>query len=79
MAFGINKAKLAVPGYAEQLNKIKESFRIAHENASNLHSQMEKEIESKEAQIAQLQLEINSINTTKAEAEIFMENISKFI
>lgn len=78
MAFG-NKAKLAVPGYAEQLSKIKESFKVMHESANNLKAQMEKEIESKEAQMAQLQLEINSINTTKKETEMFMDNISKFI
>lgn len=50
-----------------------------HESANNLKAQMEKEIESKEAQMAQLQLEINSINTTKKETEMFMDNISKFI
>lgn len=50
-----------------------------HENASNPHSQMEEEIRAKETQMTQLQLEINSINTTKQETEVFMENLSKFI
>ena len=40
---------------------------------------MEKEIENKNAQISSLQKDIEDINTTKAEAEAFMENISKFI
>ena len=79
MAFGVNKAKLAVPVFADKLNEIKGQFKAAYDGASKLLSQMDKEIESKESQMAQLQLEINSINTTKKDTEIFMENISKFI
>lgn len=41
--------------------------------------QMEEEIKSKEAQIATLQSDIETINVTKKEAETFMENISKLI
>mgnify|MGYP006864521929 CR=1 FL=1 len=48
-----------------------------HENAGKLKA--EKEIESKNAQIASLQSDIENINTTKKEAEVFMENISKLI
>lgn len=75
----ITKTKVTTPSFAEQLGKIKEQFKVAHESASNLHSQMEQEIKNKEAQIASLQSDIENINTTKAEAEAFIENISKFI
>lgn len=73
------KTKVATPSFAEQLSKIKEQFKVAHENASNLHSQMEQEIKSKEAQIMSLQSEIEIINTTKKDTETFIDNISKFI
>ena len=65
--------------FAEQVAAIKSAFKIAHENASNLHSMMEEEIKSKETQIATLQSDIETINVTKKEAETFMENISKLI
>lgn len=65
--------------FAEQMAAIKLAFTIAHEDASNLHSMMEEEIKSKEAQIATLQSDIETINVTKKEAEEFMENISKLI
>lgn len=71
---------VAKPTFAEQMAAIKSAFRTAHENASNLRSQMEEEeIKSKEAQIATLKSDIETINVTKKEAETFMENISKFI
>ena len=75
----ITKTKVTTPSFAEQLGKIKEQFKVAHENASNLHSQMEQEIKNKEAQIASLQSEIETISTTKKDTEIFMDNISKLI
>lgn len=40
----ITKTKVTTPSFAEQSGKIKEQFKVAHENASNLHSQMEQEI-----------------------------------
>ena len=61
------------------MSSIKAAFKTAHENANNLHSQMEEEIKNKESQIASLQSDIDTINVTKKEAEIFMENISKLI
>ena len=76
MIFG--KTKVA-PTFAEQMSSIKAAFKTAHENASNLHSQMEEEIKNKESQIASLQSDIETINVTKKEAETFMENISKLI
>lgn len=69
----------STPTFAEQMSSIKAAFKTAHENANNLHSQMEEEIKNKESQIASLQSDIATINVTKKEAEIFMENISKLI
>lgn len=69
----------AAPSFAEQVSSIKAAFKTAHESANNLHSQMEEEIKSKESQIASLQNDIEIINVTKREAEVFMENISKLI
>lgn len=65
--------------FAEQMAAIKSAFKTAHENASNLHSQMQEEIKSKEAEIASLQSDIETINITKKEAEEFMKNISRLI
>lgn len=75
----ITKTKVTTPSFAEQLDKINEQFKVAHENASNLHLQMEQEIKNKEAQIASLQSEIETISTTKKDTETFMDNISKLI
>lgn len=79
MAFGTKKSVVAAPSFSERMASIKPMFKTAHENASNLHAEMEKEIENKNAQIAVLQSDIETINVTKKEAEAFMENISKFI
>lgn len=73
----LSKTKTETPFYAEQLSSIKEYFKVAHENASNLHSQMEEDIKSKEAQIAQLQADIDNIKSIKADTEAFINNISK--
>lgn len=75
----VTTESVAKPTFAEQMAAIKSAFKTTHENASNLHSQMEEEIKSKEAQIATLQSDIETINVTKKEAETFMENISKLI
>ena len=73
------KKKVKVAPFSERMASIKSMFKIAHENASNLHAEMEEEIKNKSAQIASLQSDIQTINTTKKEAEEFMENISKLI
>lgn len=78
MAFGTKKT-VATLSFSERMAGIKFIFKTAHENANNLHAEMEKEIENKNAQIAVLQSDIETINVTKKEAEAFMENISKFI
>lgn len=75
MAFGTNKTVQ----FASRMSSIKSMFKTAHDNASKLKAVMEKELESKNAQIASLQSDIETINVTKKEAEEFMENISKFI
>lgn len=81
MAFGTKKTAKVIetPSFASRMSSIKNMFKVAHEDASNLHAEMEKEIEKKSAQIASLQSDIENINTTKKETEVFMENISKLI
>lgn len=79
MAFGTKKSVVATPSFSERMASIKSIFKTAHENASNLHLQMEQEIKNKEAQIASLQSEIETISTTKKDTETFMDNISKLI
>ena len=63
----LSKTKTETPSYAEQLSSIKEYFKVAHDNAS------------KEAQIAQLQADIDNIKSIKADTEAFINNISKSI
>ena len=65
--------------FAEQLSKNKSQFKIAHENASNLHAKMSQEIDKKSAQILKIQEEITSITEVKKDTEVFMDNISKLI
>lgn len=81
MAFGTKKTTKVIetPTFASRMSSIKNMFKVAHENASKLKAEMEKEIESKNSQIVSLQSDIDTINTTKKEAEEFMENLSKFI
>lgn len=79
MAFGMKKSVVATPSFSERMASIKSMFKIAHENASNLHAEMEQEIAKKESQIAVLQEDIKTIDVTKQEAETFMSNIEKLI
>lgn len=81
MAFSIKKTNKVVniSTFASRMSNIKSMFKIAHENASNLHAEMEEEIKNKSAQIASLQSDIQTINIIKKEAEEFMDNISKLI
>lgn len=65
--------------YAQKLASIKNSFKIAHENASNLHSLMERDIQEKQDKIKELQDSIDNTNVAKKDTETFMENISKLI
>lgn len=79
MAFGTKKSVVAAPSFSERMASIKFMFKTAHENASNLHAEMESEIAKKESQIAALQEDIKTIGVTKQEAETFMSNIEKLI
>lgn len=65
--------------YAQKLASIKNTFKIAHESASSLHSMMERDIQEKQDKIKELQDSIDTINMTKKDTETFMENISKLI
>ena len=75
MAFNMKKTTVATLPFSERMASIK----TAHEDASNLHAEMEQEIAKKESQIAALQEDIKTINVTKQEAETFMSNIEKLI
>lgn len=79
MAFGTKKTTVATLPFSERMASIKSMFKTAHENASNLHAEMEQEIAKKESQIAALQGDIKTIDVTKQEAETFMSNIEKLI
>lgn len=79
MAFGTKKSVAAAPSFSERMVSIKSMFKTAHEDASNLHAEIEQEIAKKESQIAALQEDIKTIDVTKQEAETFMSNIEKFI
>ena len=65
--------------FAEQLGKIKNQFKIAYENANNLHAEISEEIDRKSAQILKIQKEIASITEVKKDTEMFMDNILKLI
>ena len=75
----MKKSVVATPSFSERMASIKSMFKTAHENASNLHAEMEQEIAKKESQIAALQEDIKTIDVTKQEAETFMSNIEKLI
>lgn len=79
MAFGMKKTTVATLPFSERMTSIKSMFKTAHEDASNLHAEMEQEIAKKESQIAALQEDIKTIDVTKQEAETFMSNIEKLI
>ena len=79
MVFGTKKTTVATLPFSERMASIKSMFKTAHEDASNLHAEMEQEIAKKESQIAALQEDIKTIDVTKQEAETFMSNIEKLI
>lgn len=79
MAFGMKKTTIATLPFSERMASIKSMFKTAHEDAGNLHAEMEQEIAKKESQIAALQEDIKTIDVTKQEAETFMSNIEKLI
>lgn len=42
MAFGTKKSVVVAPSFSERMASIKSMFKTAHENASNLHAEIEK-------------------------------------
>lgn len=70
MAFGTKKSVVAAPSFSERMASIESMFKTAHENASNLHAEMESEIAKKESQIAALQEDIKTIGVTKQDSII---------
>ena len=75
----MKKTTIATLPFSERMASIKSMLKTAHEDASNLHAEMEQEIAKKESQIAALQEDIKTIDVTKQEAETFMSNIEKLI
>ena len=62
MAFNMKKTTVATLPFSERMASIKSMFKTAHEDASNLHAEMEQEIAKKESQIAALQEQLSKSN-----------------
>lgn len=60
MAFGTKKSVVATPSFSERMASIKSMFKTAHENASNLHAEMDITKTDKESGIRPV-----NINTIK--------------
>lgn len=54
--FGNGKTTVAKATFAERLSSVKAMFQTAHNQASALNDEMQKEIETKQAQIESLML-----------------------
>lgn len=54
-------------------------FQTAHNQASALNDEMQKEIEAKQAQIESINAQIKEISITQEETKRFMSNLEKFI
>lgn len=65
--------------YADRLGNIKSMFQVAHSKASALNDEMQKDIETKQAQIESINTQIKEISITQEEAKRFMSNLEKFI
>ena len=65
--------------YADRLENIKSMFQVAYNKASALNDEMQKEIETKQAQIESINAQIKEISITQEEANKFMFNLEKFI
>lgn len=72
--FGNGKAT-----FAERLSSVKAMFQAAHNQASALNDGMQKEIETKQAQIESINAQIKEISTPQEETKRFMSNLEKFI
>lgn len=61
----ITKTKVTTPSFAEQLGKIKEQFKVAHENASNLHNTINRLKEDNKLLIDKYEKAIKDITESK--------------
>lgn len=74
-----NKTIVAKATFAERLSSIKDMFQTAHNQASTLNDEMQKEIETKESQIESINAQIKEISIIQEETKRFMSNLEKFI
>ena len=74
MGFCTKKSVVATPSFSERMASIKSMFKTAHENANNLHAEMESEIAKKESQISALQEDIKAIGVTKQNMSAYPAN-----
>lgn len=65
--------------YVKSLSKTKSMFSVAYEKASKLVEKMQKDIDNKVAQAAELTSQAASIRATQNEAKTFMSNLEKFL
>ena len=80
MAFGSKKqAVIAKPSFKERLTGVKSMFKKAHEDASELNTEMQSEMDKKNGQIQLISAEIEQIKTVQDETVQFMSNLEKFI
>lgn len=77
--FSNGKATVAKATFAERLSNVKAMFQTAHNQASALNDEMQKEIEAKQAQIESINAQIKEISITQEETKRFMPNLEKFI
>lgn len=74
-----NTTTVVRQSYADRLGNIKSMFQVAYSKASALNDEMQKEIETKQAQIESINTQIKEISITQEEANRFMSNLEKFI
>ena len=74
-----NTTTVEKQSYADRLENIKSMFQTAHNQASALNDEMQKEIEIKQAQIESINAKIEEISITQEETYRFMSNLEKFI
>ena len=80
MAFGTKKSVVATPSFSERMASIKSMFKIAHENASNLHAENGvRDCKEGISKLLHCRKTSKTIGVTKQEAETFMSNIEKLI
>lgn len=77
--FTKNTTTVVRQSYADRLGNIKSMLQIAYSNASALNGEMQKDIETKQAQIESINAQIKEISITQEEAKRFMSNLEKFI